>query len=89
MKKQILKLHPLGGVENARRIICSLPLGPEYTNVLVKGASLQSTVPLGKYGLFALQNPAVTAGFDADRVRAGYCFLRTFPAASLKRWRWN
>ena len=68
MKKQILKLHPLGGVENARRIICSLPLGPEYTNVLVKGASLQSTVPLGKYGLFALQNPAVTAGFDTSGV---------------------
>lgn len=68
MKTQTIELLRISKEKKGGRIICSLPLGPEYTDVKVKGAVSQSTVPLGQYGLFALRNPAVTAGFDITAV---------------------
>ena len=68
MKAQTLKLVKLDAGSDSGRIVCSLPLGPEYTSVKVKGAASQAAVPLGKYGLFSLQNPAVTEGFDVSNI---------------------
>ena len=68
MKTRTIELLRTGKEKNSGRIICSLPLGPEYTRVKVKGASSQAAVPLGKYGLFALRNPQVTGGFDISRI---------------------